>query len=418
MFERDKTELAEIGMVVETVAVDAWGDQKGFELRREEAQLPDLGLAGLTAMALVVASAPRLRLPSMPVALGGVVLIVVIGTLGVWWSVPQLFQQVTSDLMRLTPDPSRMAVREARPLFLYSGKWQWSEPWQLLGSSVYIGALALVPFARVAWQSRRPGDALVWVFGVSTLAATIAQNRFAYYLMPALAILIGWLADEMLTWGGWVRRRMNAEDEARVPLQREVALAAAAAMLLAPALTAAKLLGQERTGAAQHWLDTAFWLRQHTPTPFSSAGGDAYYFARYGSRVAEPGYTIMTWWDYGYLITQRARRVPVSNPTQANAPVSARFYVETDEGRAVAILREQRARFVLADYEQPFRYSADGRIMGQLQSILDWAGATHDDYYRVCFRRIEGAWLPLWMFRDAYYRSMAFRLAIAGGAAM
>lgn len=55
-FERDKTELAEIGIVVETVPVDAWGDQKGFELKREETVLPDLGLTPDEHAALMLAS--------------------------------------------------------------------------------------------------------------------------------------------------------------------------------------------------------------------------------------------------------------------------------------------------------------------------------------------------------------------------
>lgn len=55
-FERDKTELAEIGIIVETVAVDVWGDQKGFALKREETLLPDIGLEPDEKAALMLAA--------------------------------------------------------------------------------------------------------------------------------------------------------------------------------------------------------------------------------------------------------------------------------------------------------------------------------------------------------------------------
>ena len=61
------------------------------------------------------------------------------------------------------------------------------------------------------------------------------------------------------------------------------------------------------------------WLRTNTPPPFvqSAGAGDEYYLARYPrDRVPYPDYAVMNWWDQGYWLTQRARRVPVSNPTQ------------------------------------------------------------------------------------------------------
>jgi asparagine N-glycosylation enzyme membrane subunit Stt3 len=47
----------------------------------------------------------------------------------VWLVMPELFNQVANDLNRFRPNPTRMAVLEARPLFLYTGNWSWSQPW-------------------------------------------------------------------------------------------------------------------------------------------------------------------------------------------------------------------------------------------------------------------------------------------------
>src|SRR5690606_37239494 len=156
------------------------------------------------------------------------------------------------------------------------------------------------------------------------------------------------------------------------------------------------------------------------PPPFLEAArsGDGYYSARYlPGDVPSPDYTVMNWWDQGYWVTQRARRVPVSNPTQERAPNAAGFYAETDPSRAKDILSREVARYVLSDWELPFRMLAAGTIMGRLQNVLEWAGVPHDPYYEILYRREGNGWTPMWIFREAYYQSMAFRLSVLGGRA-
>ena len=50
-----------------------------------------------------------------------------------------LVNRSSSDLNRFRPDPTRMAVLEARPLFLYTGNWTWSQPWTFFRSGFYVG---------------------------------------------------------------------------------------------------------------------------------------------------------------------------------------------------------------------------------------------------------------------------------------
>jgi asparagine N-glycosylation enzyme membrane subunit Stt3 len=193
-----------------------------------------------------------------------------------------------------------------------------------------------------------------------------------------------------------------------------------AATMFAPNVARSVLLAPRSGSLAGYWQDAMVWLRQNTPPPFLTSAGanDDYYFARYPhDGVPLPDYAVMNWWDQGYWLAQRARRVAVANPTQERAPNAARFYAETDEIRAVAIARQERARFVLSDWELPFRLTADRSVMGRFQSVLDWASATHGNYYEVYYRRDEDAWIPVWIFHAAYYQSMAYRLTVIGGAA-
>src|SRR4029450_8038857 len=162
-----------------------------------------LALAGLALLCLVVHTAARFEgsLPPRTTVLAGTLVTLAAGLLAVWLWKPDLLHQVTLDVLRFTPDASRLAVLEARPLFMYSGQWNWWQPWIFLRSGFYLGLLALMLFTAAVVRERKPGEALVWVFAVASLASTLGQNRFAYYLVPAFAILGGWLGDRVLEWG-------------------------------------------------------------------------------------------------------------------------------------------------------------------------------------------------------------------------
>ena len=363
-------------------------------------------LAGLIVLALVALSTrPRLLLA------GSAVVVVAAAVL----LAPGLTRQVMSDLVRFSPDPTRMAVLEARPLFLYTGNWNWWQPWTFFRSGFYVGAVAVALLGWSVWRSRRADHLLVALFTVAMFVATLGQNRFGYYLVPAVAVVIAWLATRVFDWGGVPHAGNPSPDVRRVmPFQREAAVVLVAGLAVAPNLAPAAITTTRAGGMPGYWFDAMTWLRDHTPEPFADA---AYYYARYPAQPAAPAYTVMNWWDQGYWIAQTARRVPVANPTQVRAPNAARFYVATDEAEALRLLAAERARYVLSDWEQPFRDAGGGSLGGRLQSLADWAGVPTSRFYTVCYANSPSGWQPVWMFREPYYQSMAYRLMVLGGAA-
>jgi len=148
---------------------------------------------------------------------------------------PDLVRQVASDLARFSPDPTRMAVLEARPLFLYTGNWVWSQPWVFFRSGFYVGLLAVVWLAVSVWQSRRLDHLLIVIFTLANYAATVGQNRFGYYLVPASALVAGWLCARLLDWGG-VPHAGNPRPTItpRLPMQRSRPRAPAACLTRGP----------------------------------------------------------------------------------------------------------------------------------------------------------------------------------------
>jgi oligosaccharyl transferase (archaeosortase A-associated) len=376
------------------------------------------GLLGLAAAAFATAIAARhpTALPGRTVVFGSVAVVGVIATIVLVSFAPGLFRELLIDVGRLAPDPMRMGVLEARPLFRYSGNWSWLQPWLFFRTGFFIGIIALAAFAFRIWKHRAPADLLLWVFAMTMLIATIGQNRFGYYLVTAFAVLGGWLAMELLDWAG-VPHAADPQPapRTRMPFAREAAVIAIAGGMFAPNLAPAVLLAERRSNFPIYWRAAMEWLRDNTPSPFGANGGDAFYYARYPSPVPVADHTVLNWWDQGYWIIQQARRVPVANPTQARATRVAEFYTATDEATALAIARTERSRYVLADFELPFRRASDGSILGRFQTIANWTGQSHDRFYEVAYRRDGSTWVPVWIFHEPYYRAMAFRLSALGG---
>ena len=335
-----------------------------------------------------------------------------------WVAMPGLVAQVLTDLNRFRPDPTRMAVLEARPLFLYSGNWEWIQPWTFFRSGFYLGLVAVIGLAMSAWRSRRADHVLILCFTVTNYVATLGQNRFGYYLVPATAVVIGWLSARILDWGG-VPHAENPAPKIRpsIAFQRELAVMAVAGAVIAPNLVPAALTTTRAGGMPKYWLDAMLWLRDNTPQPFGSAD---YYYGRYGAENPPAAFSIMNWWDQGYWIVQTAHRVPVSNPTQSAAPVAARFLTSTTEDEAMAQLAAQRSKYVVVDFELPFREGDQGALQGRFQNLADWAALPTARFYSLCFSRRTDVdpWQPVWLFREPYYQSMAYRLMVLGGQAV
>lgn len=55
MFERDKAELRALGVPLETVVIDAWADEQGYTIRRDDYELPEVVLAADEAAAVGLA---------------------------------------------------------------------------------------------------------------------------------------------------------------------------------------------------------------------------------------------------------------------------------------------------------------------------------------------------------------------------
>jgi len=118
------------------------------------------------------------------------------------------------------------------------------------------------------------------------------------------------------------------------------------------------------------WRESLEWMGNNTPDTWVN------YFTIYDKktfRYPAESYGVMSWWDYGHMITYIAKRIPNANPFQqgvAGPNGSAAYFVSTSEDSANAILDALGTRFVVTDIEM------DGVINGKFWAMATWANST------------------------------------------
>ena len=99
------------------------------------------------------------------------------------------------------------------------------------------------------------------------------------------------------------------------------------------------------------WKESLQWMQNGTP----ATGMDMKkIYAKEGFVYPSEAYGVMSWWDYGHMITYIAERIPNSNPFQqgvAGPDGAAAYFVSTNETESNRILDVKQTQFVVTDIE-------------------------------------------------------------------
>jgi dolichyl-phosphooligosaccharide-protein glycotransferase len=99
------------------------------------------------------------------------------------------------------------------------------------------------------------------------------------------------------------------------------------------------------------WKESLEWMGNNTPDTGVN------YFTIYDRETFQypaEAYGVMSWWDYGHMITYIAKRIPNANPFQAGVvgPTgSANFFMSTSEDAGNQVLDRAKTRYVITDIE-------------------------------------------------------------------
>ncbi len=270
-------------------------------------------------------------------------------------------------------------------------------------------------------RKQRPEDMLFSVWSIVMLLAVFGQNRWAYYFSVNIAIIVGIagsaLSERILRFGGWTL----PFDKTSIGFSHVLSPILVAMLVLffaSPSFeTTTKIAGwgggEPSGGGYGEWLDALSWMRYNTPDP----GLD--YLAIYDKPknstypYSETAYGVMSWWDYGHIITYWAHRIPNANPFQAgigggkeHTPGASSFLTAKSEEEANSILNalgingKPGARYVMTNGYMAY-------------AIMDVFGIWNYDYgYRVQLQTSQGTQV---VPSAKYYENMAAKLHIFDG---
>jgi oligosaccharyl transferase (archaeosortase A-associated) len=227
------------------------------------------------------------------------------------------------------------------------------------GLNYYISFIALILLFYYIFKKSRAEYTLMAIWSIFVLGIFFAQNRFGYYYAVNIAILSAIVSSKILDYGDW----KNFKSNDIIGCIKKIRVQHVLSLILVIAITGFLNMPQYpspyqiTTESAQwgavdtsngfyEWHDALTWMRDHTPVPdlpFYSiynkpAPGEKYNYSK-------NDYGVMSWWDYGHIITYWGHRIPNANPFQSgigggpdHLPGASTFLTAQSEEEANAVL--------------------------------------------------------------------------------
>ncbi|HNL85913.1 MAG: oligosaccharyl transferase, archaeosortase A system-associated [Methanoregulaceae archaeon] len=391
-----------------------------------------VGTIILYALSRFLAGRPWYSYPGIVFALS------LIGILIMALALPTLYQTFVEGLTAFFGlSPYTVTIQEARP-------WTLSEAWAVFnfGLLLMIGGIFALLYKN--WKEYRPGHIFVLVWSFFIIIAAFREVRYEYYLAVNIALLGGICVGFALehAWPDILAMGKKASVKEPEPEQKEVkgstkkkkadrisqkstrkAVSKSkinyvnillAGLACAFALIFAVLSLQQQYAVAssegirmnQDWRESLEWMNGNTPET-----GVDYYTIYEEDNFTYPAtaYGVMSWWDYGHMITYLANRIPNSNPFQAGVAGpngSATFFVSGMESATNQVADNQGTRYVMTDIEM---------ATGKFWAMATWYNATekqapYQPTYYIPDPANPGTYQPLTAYKDLYFLTTVSRL--------
>jgi len=348
---------------------------------------------------------------------------------------PHLYTLFVNDLYAFYGQPSvTQTVEDARA-------WTLAEAWTSFNYGLLLMAGGMLVTLYNNFRQERPQEifALVWSFII--LFSTWQHVRYEYYLAVVIALLSavfihfvferGWgdlcrLTSGTISPAGPERTKEGKKDEPRrgkKPKQKKgpgsppkldypvlavvVIVFCLGLLFVYTSVSYNYLIGSSGVNAMnQDWKESLEWLGNNTPDT-----GVNYYtiYDQNTFRYPATAYGIMSWWDYGHMITYIAKRIPNANPFQQGVTGpdgSAAYFMSTSEDTANAILDADGTRYVITDYDMD---------TGKFWAMATWynttvAGAPYQTDMFYPSQSNPNSYSSVLLMEEPYYQTMVSRL--------
>jgi oligosaccharyl transferase (archaeosortase A-associated) len=354
---------------------------------------------------------------------------------------PSLLQAMLEKFSIFKQSGAMLTVLEVHPLTSWIA-------WYNFNTSFFFSFIAFAMLIYVAVKERSADKTLFLVWSIVMLIAILGQRRFGYYYAINVALLIGYFSWKMLDIAGlnkllarskevvgsvkkFKKKRKKAREKEKPktfmqPRGTWISVIVVGIVIFFfvffPNIglwreepTRVVKIGEQWLGIGytrslaeaspimdEGWYSSLLWLKDNSPEPFDNP---EFYYELYPPRdefeYPETAYGVMSWWDYGYFITQISHRIPNANPGGGYRVRVARFFTAQNESSANELADRLDSKYVVID---------SAMTIGKFYAMVEYAGGSEDDFYEVYYLPMEegGQFIPL--YYPAYYYSTVVRL--------
>jgi len=324
-----------------------------------------------------------------PAIVGGILAVLAIFTAVI---TPDLFSYFVDQVLRVlgftaSPSATVRSVGEAQPL---------SDPGDLFdyyGMALFaaIMGVLVVLFRQFTDKDASAETFLVVVWWAFIMAASFTQVRFGVYLVFPVAALTVVAIDYVI---GLTDFSIEGGFEPYQVLTVGAVVLVIFGTLLLAAPTAWALGSNAGPGAEPAgWTESMDWMEENSPEEGAYGGGNQSleYYGTYQDRqdfdYSEGEYGVMSWWDYGHIITVQGERIPNANPFQQGATTAANFLLAPNETQANDVLEgvdedDAQTRYVAVDWKMANTYGGpNGGKFFAPPRFYDVSNVSADEYY-------------------------------------
>ena len=370
---------------------------------------------------------------------GAIVAIGIVGLLALYVLLPDIISSIVDNVNRrilpIGASETDLTIQEAAPPtdpgFIERATREFG-----LGLYLMVIGLGLIAVRPFVGRRLRAEHTLIVVWALFLTSMAMTQIRFWYYFILPVAIVSGYTIAQVIELVD-----LDRANSLRDVQTYQVLVAILVLMVLfvpfAPMFNDVNAVSVGE-GASPHpdsfiWEDSNEFMAENTPELGNLYGAgnedELEYYERYSYPedgdfdYPEGAYGVMSWWDYGHLITTQAERIPHSNPFQQNARSSSAFLQAQGEERGEAALDliaegesprlDETGELTQqptgdADLDEEIRYvMIDYQMAGsKFPAIVEWTGPTEAMYIEEGEFVFQGEETPLQHLGDAYYDTM------------
>ena len=352
-----------------------------------------------------------------PVAIGG---ILATGAILAAVLTPDFFSYFVDQILRVVgftqnPGATQTSVGEATPLREPGRLYQYHG---LALFTAIVGAV-LVLFNQTVSGKATAERFLIVVWFAFILAASFTQIRFGVYLVFPVAALSAVAVGYVIRWSDFSFDD-GVEAYEVITIASVVLILFGTLLLVSP--TAMAVGGSASPGQAPAaWSESMEWLDENSPEEgaYGTGGnGSLEYYGTYADRddydYGQGEYGVLSWWDYGHIITVQGERIPNANPFQQGSTTAANFLLAPNETQANNVLEEvdegdAETRYVAVDWKMANTYGQGGGKFFAPPRFYDVSNVSASDYYGSVRSRQNPQRYMNYRTQD-YYESMVVRL--------